>query len=147
MNPDTPELSSNTASLVGTGLAASLTVKDVHASMAFYRDALGFTVGQQHEREGKLRAASMAAGEVRILLNQDDGAKGSDRVKGDGMSLQITTRQNIDAIAQRVKAAGGSLESDPFDAPWGVRVFRLKDPDGFKLVISSEKPATPSTNS
>jgi hypothetical protein len=30
------------------------------------------------------------------------------------------------------------LESEPADA-WGARVFRLRDPDGFKLVISSER--------
>jgi hypothetical protein len=30
---------------------------------------------------------------VRILLNQDDGAKGFDRVKGEGFSLMFTTAQ------------------------------------------------------
>lgn len=143
MNSDTSEMSSNTESLVGTSLSASLTVKDVEASMAWYRDVLGFTVAQKYEREGKLRAASLAAGTAKILISQDDGTKGLDRAKGDGMSLQITTAQNIDVIAQRIKAAGGSLEADPVDTPFGTRVFRLKDPDGFKFVISSERPATP----
>jgi uncharacterized glyoxalase superfamily protein PhnB len=141
MNPTTPESPSKTGSLVGTNLSASFTVKDAQASMSWYRDVLGFTVGEKHERDGKLRAVSMAAGTARILLSQDDGAKGLNRAKGDGMSLQITTAQNIDAIAQRIKAAGGSLESDPIDTPWGARVFRIHDPDGFKLVISSERPS------
>jgi uncharacterized glyoxalase superfamily protein PhnB len=141
MNPTTPESPSKTGSLVGTNLSASFTVKDAQASMSWYRDVLGFTVGEKHERDGKLRAVSMAAGTARILLSQDDGAKGLNRAKGGGMSLQITTAQNIDAIAQRIKAAGGSLESDPIDTPWGARVFRIHDPDGFKLVISSERPS------
>jgi len=147
MNPTTPESPSNTESLVGTNLSASFTVKDAQASMSWYRDVLGFTVGEKHERDGKLRAVSMAAGIARILLSQDDGAKGLNRAKGDGMSLQITTAQNIDAIAQRIKAAGGSLESDPIDTPWGARVFRIHDPDGFKLVISSERPSQSNTKS
>jgi uncharacterized glyoxalase superfamily protein PhnB len=145
MNPTTPESPSKTGSLVGTNLSASFTVKDAQASMSWYRDVLGFTVGEKHERDGKLRAVSMAAGTARILLSQDDGAKGLNRAKGDGMSLQITTAQNIDAIAQRIKAAGGSLESDPIDTPWGARVFRIHDPDGFKLVISSERPVSSAT--
>jgi len=147
MNPENRQSSGNTTSLVGTSLAASLTVKDVDASMVWYRDVLGFTVTQKYEREGKLRAVSLAAGVARMLLSQDDGSKGLGRAKGEGMSLQITTTQDIDTIARRIKAAGGSLEADPIDSPFGTRVFRLKDPDGFKLVISSEKPVPPGVRS
>jgi uncharacterized glyoxalase superfamily protein PhnB len=125
----------------GRTLAAALTVKDLQKSLAWYRDVVGFTVDQKHEREGKLRAVSLKAGDVRILIGQDDGAKGWDRVKGEGFSLQITTDQNVDEIAKRIKALGGTLESEPADTPWGARLFRLRDPDGFKLVISSDREA------
>lgn len=123
-------------SFEATELGASLTVRDLRASMAWYRDVLGFTVAREHERDGKLRAVSLQAGSVRLLINQDDGAKGFDRVKGEGFSLQFTTAQNVDAVANRIRNAGGTLQSEPADMPWGVRVFRLADPDGFKLVIS-----------
>jgi uncharacterized glyoxalase superfamily protein PhnB len=118
-----------------------MTVKDLGASTTWYRDVVGFTVDQEYEREGKLRAVAMRAGSVRILLNQDDGAKGWDRVKGQGFSLQITTEQSIDAIADGIKAAGGTLVSEPADMPWGVRMFRLEDPDGYKWSISSLRKA------
>src|SRR6185503_18324560 len=108
-------------------------------SLAWYQDVVGFTVDRRHEREGKLMAVSLKAGNVRILINQDDGAKGWDRVKGEGLSMQITTAQDVDGIASRIKERGGSLETEPADMPWGSRVFRLKDPDGFKFVISSER--------
>ena len=36
------------------------------------------------------------------------------------------------------KESGGILDSEPADMPWGARIFRLKDPDGFKLTISSD---------
>jgi uncharacterized glyoxalase superfamily protein PhnB len=120
----------------------SLTVKDLQASLAWYRDVVGFTVGNEYVRDGKLRSVALVAGSVRILLNQDDGAKGWDRVKGEGFSIQFTTSQSIDDVANRIKSAGGTLESEPADMPWGVRMFRLRDPDGFKLAISSERPAT-----
>jgi uncharacterized glyoxalase superfamily protein PhnB len=122
-------------------LSASLTVKDLGKSLAWYHDVLGFAIDRKIEREGKLRAVSLKAGNVRLSINQDDGAKGWDRVKGLGFSLQITTDQNIDKIANRIKERGGTLESEPADMPWGARVFRLKDPDGFKLVISSPRAA------
>jgi uncharacterized glyoxalase superfamily protein PhnB len=121
-------------------LNASLTVDDLAKSIAWYRDAIGFTVEREHERNGKMVAASLKAGSIQILLGQDDGAKGMDRVKGAGFSLQFTTAQNIDDLANRLKAYGATLESEPMDMPWGVRAFRVVDPDGFKLVFSSERP-------
>ena len=119
-------------------LSASLTVKDLQTSLAWYRDVLGFTVARTFERAGTLFAASLRAGAVPILLTQDDGARGVDRVKGEGISLQLTTAQNIDELARRVRERGGTLESGPADV-MGARMFRLRDPDGFKLVISSER--------
>ena len=126
--------------LQARSLDVSLTVNDLQTSLAWYRDVLGFTVDQKHEREGKLMAVSLRAGSIRVLIGQDDGRKGADRVKGEGFSMQIITAQDIDAIANRVKAAGGTLDTEPADMPWGVRMFRLQDPDKFKIVISSERP-------
>ena len=120
-------------------MTASLTVKDLRQSVAWYRDLLGFTVDREIERDGKLRAVAVKAGAIRLLLNQDDGARGFDRVKGEGFSLQFITSQSVDQIADRIKAHGGTLETEPADMPWGVRAFRVRDPDGFKFAISSER--------
>ena len=124
-------------SFLGRTLAASLTVNDLQKSLAWYQDVVGFAVDRKHEREGKLVAVSLKAGDVQILIGQDDGKKGWDRAKGEGFSLRIETDQNIDELANQIKARGGSLELEPTDMPWGVRVFRVKDPDGFKIAISS----------
>jgi uncharacterized glyoxalase superfamily protein PhnB len=128
--------------LHGLALSASLTVGDLRRSLAWYRDALGFAVDREFERGGALTAVSLRAGEVRVLLAQDDGAKGADRARGEGFSLMITTDQDVDAIARRVREAGGTLDSEPADTPWGMRAFRLRDPDGFRLTISSGGRAT-----
>jgi len=121
-------------------MSVSLTVKDLETSLEWYRDIVGFAVDQRYEREGKLMSVALKAGAVRILINQDDGAKGMDRVKGEGFSLHFTTAQDVDRIAAGIKERGGTLASDPADMPWGPRAFRLVDPDGFKLAISSERP-------
>lgn len=125
--------------LTAQKLQASLTVKDLPRSLAWYRDILGFTIKEEHVRDGTLRAVSLKAGDVEILIGQDDGAKGFDRVKGEGFSLQITTTQNIDELADGVRKRGGTLAMEPEDMPWGARVFRVHDPDGFKLVFSSPR--------
>jgi uncharacterized glyoxalase superfamily protein PhnB len=123
--------------LHGRTLSVSLTVKDLLKSLAWYHDVVGFTIDRKIEREGKLRVVVLKAGDVQLSINQDDGAKGWDRVKGKGFSLRITTDQSVDEIANRIKELGGTLDSEPADMPWGARIFRLRDPDGFKLTISS----------
>ena len=136
--PDSGERRAQPESLRGRELSASLTVRDLARSLEWYRDVLRFTVDREFERDGKLFAASLKAGAVKLLLGQDDGAKGLDRVKGEGFSLQITTDQNVDELAARIKDHGVSLDLEPTDMPWGQRVFRLRDPDGFRFAISAE---------
>jgi len=130
---------SGTSSLDGRALGISLTVKDLGKSLAWYRDVIGFTVDRRIERDGKLRGIALKAGDVRISINQDDGAKGWTRVKGEGFSLVITTEQNIDEIARGITSRGGVLDTEPADMPWGARVFRFRDPDGYKMSISSPR--------
>ena len=120
-------------------LSTSLTVKDFPKSLAWYRDVMGFTIDQEYERDGVVVGAALRAGAVRIILNQDNGAKGWDRVKGQGFSLQFTTKQRVDDIAKRITDNGGVLTQEPADMPWGARIFQLLDPDGYKLVVSSER--------
>jgi uncharacterized glyoxalase superfamily protein PhnB len=119
-------------------LTASLTVNDLEKSLAWYTNILGFTVDRKHEREGTLMAVSLKAGVVRLLITKDTGARGFDRVKGEGFSLQFTTAQNIDELAARIKERGGTLASEPADL-FGARFFRIVDPNGFRFTISSER--------
>ena len=122
-----------------TNLSCSITCKDLAASLRFYCDAIGFTVAQSYEHEGKVVAAVIAAGECRIVLNQDDGKLGWDRVKGQGFYLQINVAgaADVDAAAARIRAAGGTLLSEPADRDWGVRMCQFTDLDGFKLGVST----------
>jgi uncharacterized glyoxalase superfamily protein PhnB len=117
----------------------SLTVKDLQKSIAWYRDVAAFMIDEEWQRDGKIVGVSFKAGEVELWLAQDDGAKGWDRQKGEGFSVQFTTAQDVDKLAKGMKARGGVLESEPTDMPWGARVFRVKDPDGYKLAFSQEK--------
>jgi len=124
------------APLRADALNPSLTVSDLQKSLAWYRDVLGLEVQREMVRDGVVRAVAMTAGTVRFLLNQDDGAKGPNRPRGTCMSMNIITRQSVDAVAAHIKAHGGSLLSEPADMPWGMRVFRVADPDGYVFAVS-----------
>jgi uncharacterized glyoxalase superfamily protein PhnB len=97
------------------------------------------TKARDIERDGKVVAVALAAGDVHLSINQDDGKKGKDRAFGVGFSIRFTTTQSIDAVAANAKKAGAKLDQEPADMPWGARIFSLTDPDGYKLVVSSPR--------
>ncbi len=117
-------------------LMPSITADDLSTSRAWYHDVLGFHVADEYEMDGVIRSVRLVAGSVQVILNQDDGAKGRDRAKGQGFSFNLDTVQDVDAVASRIEEAGGALESPVEDKPWGVRSFSIQDPDGFLWVIS-----------
>ena len=119
-------------------VSASFAVKDLQKSLTWYRDKVGFYVDEKFENRGKLTGVALKAGDVRILLTQDDGGTGWDKVKGAGFTLQFTTAQDIDALAEAIVQRGGTLDGKPQDVS-GTRVLRLRDPDGFRIVISAAR--------
>jgi uncharacterized glyoxalase superfamily protein PhnB len=137
MDSDSPKSAQSWDALTATGLSASLTATDLQGSVGWYRETLGWTLDHEFTRDGVAFAARMRAGDVVILLTQDDGAKGADREKGAGISLRLTTRQEADKLAARARAHGAVLDSEPVDGH-GARFFRLSDPDGFRWTIWSE---------
>jgi len=121
-------------------LSASLTVDALTRSIAWYEGVLGFTVKDRWETDGVLQGVELAAGDTQVTLNQDDWAKGRDRVKGQGVRFYFSTVQNIDQLAADITARGGVLDSPPRTMPWGSRLFAITDPDGFKISFVQRKP-------
>lgn len=119
-------------------MAVSLSCSDLDRSIAWYRDVLGFTVGERWEQGGELRGIQMKAGACDIMLGQDDFAKGRDRAKGEGLRIWVATAQDIDRIAAHVRVKGATLDYEPQEMPWGDRAFALTDPDGFKITFVQE---------
>lgn len=131
-NSDDPEA----GRVAARDLSAALTVADLDVSLAWYVDVLGFVIEKRFERDGRVASVRLRAGEVLILINQDDGSRGSKRVKGEGISLQLVVAGDIDQIAGRIQSAAGTLDTPPIDTPWGGRIFRSRDPDGFRWTFS-----------
>lgn len=121
--------------LQASAVILSLTAKDLTQSVAWYRDVLGFTVDYVRDRDGKPVSAGIRSGAAKVFLNQDDGGRGWTRVKGEGFAITFETTQDIDAIAARVKARGGTITMEPADMPWGVRMVRLTDADGYRIAV------------
>lgn len=115
-------------------LSSSLTVDDIQKSIRFF-EGLGFTAGEKWEHNGTVTGVMMSAGDVELGLMQDDWKKGRDRKKGVGVRLHIDTTQDIDQVAANAKANGIKLDSEPREE-WGMRMFDVTEPTGFKITIA-----------
>lgn len=115
-----------------------ITVNDIQKSIKFYVDGLGFEIGDKNEKDGKLTYVGLKAGDASMGLSQDDFAKGRDRVKGVGVRLWFSTKDDIKAIAARAKAAGVKLDGEAAPLPWGPMGFAATDPDGYKITVAND---------
>ncbi len=138
MNDDTRTQRSTPESLRLQLISPALTVDDLDASLAFYRDVLGFTVKEEWEHDGKVLGYSLVAGHAHFMIQQDDWAKGRDRQKGEALRFWFTASRSVDELAKEIVARGGTLESEPAELDWGGRAFSVVDPDGFKISIASD---------
>ncbi len=116
----------------------SFTVGDIEQSVAWYRDGMGFFVAERWEDKGKLQGVMLKAGACELGLAQDDFSKGRDRSKGVGFRIWCSTTQDVDAVAARLRAFGGTIVEGPGNQ-WDAYSFTAQDPDGFKITISRDR--------
>lgn len=114
-------------------ISASLTVADLERSLVLYAKGFGFLVQERWESEGKLAGVTLRAGTCEVNLSRDDGAKGLERHKGEGIRLWLETVQDLDDLAERAESYGAVVTSWPADREWGVRSFSADDLDGYHL--------------
>jgi len=95
-----------------------LPLADVAAGVAHYRDVLGFTVN--YEMQG---FAVMDRDDVRILLITKTPLH-----RGIGSCYIYVA--DADALHAELVAKGAKVEASPASRPWGLREFRVFDPEG-----------------
>ncbi|MCZ6869760.1 MAG: VOC family protein [Gammaproteobacteria bacterium] len=117
-----------------TGMTLLLNVEDAACSVNFYRDVLGFEVANQMESDGTLRWARIQSGSVSLMINQPDGAGGSERRARETWYADALLFFDVeDARAACAEFAAQGLDVDePKHEPYGWE-FHLRDPDGYAL--------------
>ncbi len=100
---------------------------DFDASLAFYRDVLGWSVSEQWGDAAKGRGAALSGGGVKVVLaERHESAAAADGTARPNVHLDI---HDID---KRFKALpkGAHVVAEPQDTHWGTRWFVVRDPDG-----------------
>jgi uncharacterized glyoxalase superfamily protein PhnB len=111
------------------------------ASLAFYRDALGWELLFSWGGDGEPRGASLSSGGMSIVLAEPHPA--SDKSKSHGINgVRPTVHLLVDDVDRRyeqLSRAGVALFA-PEPTHWGTRWFVAKDPDG-NLIAYEQKAA------
>jgi uncharacterized glyoxalase superfamily protein PhnB len=119
---------------------------DPEASVAFYRDTLGFEVRNDVEYEGMhwITVGPSHQPGTSIVLHPpaaDPGITDDERrtiaemmAKGTYAGINLAT-QNLDATFERLQAGDTEVVQEPTDQPWGVRDCALRDPAGNMIRI------------
>ena len=120
---------------------------DPDASLAFYRDALGFEVRNDVGR-GTMRWITVGpAGQpgVSIVLHPpgvDPGITDDERrtiaemmAKGTYATV-ILSAPDVDAAFAKVEASGADVVQEPVDQPYGIRDCAFRDPAGNHIRIN-----------
>jgi lactoylglutathione lyase len=129
---------------MATRAGAILAVRDVAASIAFYRDVVGFTVEAEYDDPPY---ATLTLAGMRLSL-AEQGHASEDRP---GVAMTATTDPSNAAVVlvvevedaraayARMQAGGVPLLAEPFAPPWGGCRYFCSDPDGYLVEI--EQPA------
>ena len=108
---------------------------DLDATVDFYQRVLGFQITADRRADDDYVALQRGAVHVGAVLDPVRGARAGRRPPA-GVELVLEV-DDVAAERDRVWTAGWPLDEDLQDRPWGLRDFRVLDPDGYYLRITN----------
>lgn len=117
-----------------------LYVKDIEKSLKFYQEIIGLELFGRNERSGRFNydCFSLLITSERIL---DDNhyfrTNAKSDIKGNGFELIIVVDE-LEKVYQRCLNQNYPIEVEVEKYPWDMRGFKVADPDGYFLRITSK---------
>lgn len=121
-------------------LRMELFVEDLDRAIAFYCGVLGFALLRRDEGYASVGRGDVTLGLGPIAKLPDVGGYFTrPRLQANrGLGVEIVLEAaDVAEEFERVRATGYPLLDDLQDRPWGLADFRLADPDGYYLRVTS----------
>lgn len=122
-----------------------LYVKDVDASIDFYKKAFGFEVLRDiNKNEEGVSVHCECKYQDEVIMLGLEKAFGEDILSpsSSGAPCPISLYlycEDVDTLFERAKKAGATVLGEPEDQFWGDRMCRLKDPNGYLWSFATYK--------
>lgn len=130
----------------GPGLRLELFVKDMGESISFYRTVLGFEVVREERGDyASLRLGDIMLGIGPIAKLPETGGYFTQSIASQRRGLGVEIVMEVDDLStahRRVLDSGHPVFEPPQQRPWGMRDFRIVDPDGYYLRVTSRAQET-----
>lgn len=109
---------------------------DLASAIAFLKNAFGFEERfVDRDPKGNVSHAQLGRGSATVMLGETGSYEGyrprkspvSAGALSGGVYLFV---EDVDAHAQRARAAGAKIQMEPTDMHWGDRLYCAEDPEG-----------------
>ncbi len=122
------------------GLTPYICVADARRAIAWYVEVLGAEVTYEPivMDDGRIGHVELAVGEGGWMMSDEFGSAGvaaPDPDRGASVSLHLEV-DDVDAVCDRVVAAGIALDRGPEDSPPAGRVAVFRDPFGHRWFLN-----------
>jgi len=119
-----------------TGIVPLLYVRDGEASLAFYRDLLGFELVQRAGEDAGYLFAQLKSGAASLMINSMPGSGHTTALPDDFGCVLYLNAEDVHALCTELRAKGVEV-ADPEPQEYGLDQLWLRDPDGYQLCITS----------
>jgi uncharacterized glyoxalase superfamily protein PhnB len=117
-----------------------LNVADIDASLAFWRDLVGFTVEQTFPAQGRPLYAGLECGEIRLMLNARGGDPAARKARPHYTEAVIYLGvASVNDLVAELRAKGFAAP-DPERQDYGLDEITVRDPDGYEIAFTSPVP-------
>lgn len=106
-----------------------ITPADFEASLAFYRDVLGWAVTETWGEPGNGRGVALSSGGMKVVIAEPTTPATNDAGLGSAKPNVHLDIHDIDKRFARMPK-GDHVVRQPEDTHWGTRWFVVRDPDG-----------------
>ena len=133
-----------------TILSSFLPLDDPEASLAFYRDILGFEVRNDVGYGGKRWITVGPAGQpdTSIVLyppfaspgvTEDERRTIAEMMAKGTFAILILSTPDLDDTFARLEASGADIVQEPIEQPYGIRDCAIRDPAGNLIRINERR--------
>jgi uncharacterized glyoxalase superfamily protein PhnB len=120
-------------------LTPNLIVRDVAASLKFYRDVLGLETGMTVPEQAPFVFASATNNAIEIFFNDQKIVAAEYPKLAATIGASMTLYMEVDSLQDvlgRVKKAGAKISMPVTEQFYGMKEFAFEDQDGYTITIA-----------
>jgi len=120
-------------------LTPNLVVRNVEASLKFYREVLGLETGMTVPEQAPYVFGSVTNGTVEVFFNDQKVVAAEYPKLAASIGASMTMYMEVDsleAVLERVKKAGAKITMPVTEQFYGMKEFAFEDGDGYTVTVA-----------